>query len=138
MKHVTVIFNNVLNKVLWKFGARRRKKILQFFGKWSNEDDLFEILAKEITREINTEIMESVKLKQKPVDTQSVEYVTWMANIWKQNDERSKGLRYHDGTIKTFYPGRSDLNKFGYPHKTNKCPECGEWECDPDGIGHYR
>lgn len=58
--------------------------------------------------------------------------------IWKMNDERNRGLRYRDGTLKTFHPENSNLNKFGYPHRTNRCPECGEWECDPNGVGHYR
>lgn len=46
---------------------------------------------------------------------------------------------YPDGTPKTFYPGRRDLNSYGYAHReTAPCRECGEWECDPNGVGHYR
>lgn len=60
------------------------------------------------------------------------------ALIWKMNDQRNRGLRYPDGTLKTFYPGRPWLNHYGTPHRTSKCPECGQWECDPDSVGHYR
>lgn len=59
-----------------------------------------------------------------------------VAFVWKLNSERN--VSYPDGTPKTFYPGKSHLNQFGYGHRTNKCPECGMWECDPQGIGHYR
>ena len=46
---------------------------------------------------------------------------------------------YPDGTLKTFYPDKPWLNKYGYPHRTHeKCKECGKWECDAEGIGHYR
>lgn len=45
---------------------------------------------------------------------------------------------YSDGTPKTFYPGKPWLNKYGYSHATEPCRECGEWECDQNGVGHYR
>lgn len=61
-----------------------------------------------------------------------------MGMVWKMNDERNRGLRYPDGTIKTFYPGKPWLNQLGYQHRNARCPECGQWECDPDGVGHYR
>lgn len=58
--------------------------------------------------------------------------------IWKMNDERNRGLRYSDGTLKTFYPDKPWLNQYGYAHAKERCRECGEWECDPQGVGHYR
>lgn len=46
---------------------------------------------------------------------------------------------YPDGAPKTFYPDKPWLNKYGYTHRTTeRCCECGKWECDPKGIGHYR
>ena len=60
------------------------------------------------------------------------------ALIWKINDQRNRGLRYPDGELKTFYPGRPWLTVYGVPHRNEKCSECGKWECDPDSIGHYR
>jgi hypothetical protein len=46
---------------------------------------------------------------------------------------------YPDGSPKTFYPDKPWLNKYGYTHHTTeRCGECGKWECDPKGIGHYR
>jgi hypothetical protein len=68
----------------------------------------------------------------------SIDQVTRDGMIWKINDERNKGLRYSDGTVKTFYPDKPHLNRYGYPHRTQRCPECGQWECDPEGIGHYK
>lgn len=46
--------------------------------------------------------------------------------------------RYPDGTPKTYYPEKPWLNEYGYSHRTSRCSECDEWECDPNGIGHYR
>ena len=54
-------------------------------------------------------------------------------------------IMYPDGTPKTFYndPKTGDvsyhLNRFGYKNdRKEPCRECGEWECDPNGVGHYR
>jgi hypothetical protein len=60
----------------------------------------------------------------------------------KMNDYKW-GESYPDGTVKTFYIDkdgrkRKDLNKYGYQHRDRRCPECGAWECDPEGVGHYR
>jgi hypothetical protein len=46
--------------------------------------------------------------------------------------------KYPDGTTKTFYPDKPWLNSYGYSHRDYRCQECGEYECDPNGIGHYR
>jgi hypothetical protein len=51
----------VFNRLLWKLGAHRRKRVLKFFGKWTIEDDLAEILAEEIQQEINQELIERIK-----------------------------------------------------------------------------
>lgn len=59
-----------------------------------------------------------------------------MAAVWAANDARNKAT-YPDGTPKTFREGRPDLNSYGYQHATCRCKECGEWECDPNGVGHY-
>lgn len=69
---------------------------------------------------------------------EDIELSKFMANVWRMNDERNKGLRYPDGTPKTFYKDRTDLNAYGYPHRKDRCPECGNWECDYEGVGHYR
>ena len=75
-----------------------------------------------------------------------------MAAAWAANDKRNKKLTeanamgivkpspdmYPDGTPKTFREGRPDLNSYGYQHATERCQECGEWECDFEGVGHYR
>ena len=52
---------------------------------------------------------------------------------------------YPDGkTIKTYYkpkegPIRKDLNRYGYSNTIKEpCRECGQWECDLEGVGHYR
>ena len=54
-------------------------------------------------------------------------------------------IMYPDGTPKTFYtdPKTGEvklwLNQFGYTNdRTERCKECGEWECDQNGVGHYR
>lgn len=57
----TIRSTNLLNIVLWKLGAERRKRVLKFFGKWTIEDELFEILSDEIRKEIDMEIMSKVK-----------------------------------------------------------------------------
>lgn len=72
------------------------------------------------------------------VEKTAIDEMMVVGAIWKMNDERNKGLRYPDGTPKTFYKGRTDLNTYGYPHRKDRCPECGEWECDYQGVGHYR
>lgn len=47
--------------------------------------------------------------------------------------------KYPDGSHKTYYKNKPWLNKYGYAHRTTEpCAECGQWECDPLGIGHYR
>jgi hypothetical protein len=61
-----------------------------------------------------------------------------MASAWKQNYKF-----YPDGTKKTFFIDKHGsviyhLNKYGYPHRTQRCTECGEWECDIQGVRHYR
>jgi hypothetical protein len=74
-----------------------------------------------------------------PSDTSSRKYVEWMAKVWKMNDERNKTSNFYpDGTPKIFYLGKPWLNIYGYGHATKRCSECGKWECDPNGIGHYR
>lgn len=54
-------FDSWFEKFLWKFGTSRRKKILKFFGKWTIEDEIYEILAEEIQKEINKELIESIR-----------------------------------------------------------------------------
>ncbi len=74
-----------------------------------------------------------------------------MAAVWAANDKRNKAAAkkaaakpphnplYPDGTPKTYYPGKPWLNEYGYSNdKTERCPECGQWECDYEGVGHYR
>ena len=56
----------------------------------------------------------------------------------KKLEELKKSDKYPDGSFKTYFPGKPWLNKYGYPHATERCIECGQWECDPEGIGHYR
>lgn len=63
---------------------------------------------------------------------------TMISTVWKMNDERNRGLRYPDGTPKTFFLGKPWLNQYGYPHADTRCQECGEWECNPEEVGHYR
>lgn len=58
----TIRSTNLLNRVLWKLGAERRKRVLKFFGKWTMEDELFEILSDEIRKEIDMEILSKVKV----------------------------------------------------------------------------
>lgn len=65
------------------------------------------------------------------------------ALIWKMNDQRNRGIRYPDGTLKTYRVMlngdiRYDLNQYGYSHRETLCEECGKYECDYEGIGHYR
>ena len=45
-----------IDKVLWKLGAEKRKRILKFFGLWTIEDELFEMLAEERRKEVDAEI----------------------------------------------------------------------------------
>lgn len=58
----TIRSPNLMNRVLWKLGAERRKRILKFFGKWTIEDELFEILSDEIRKKIDMEILSKVKV----------------------------------------------------------------------------
>jgi len=51
-----------VNIILWRLGAKRRKYILQFFGLWTIEDEIFEILSDEIRKEIDAEIIARVKV----------------------------------------------------------------------------
>lgn len=37
---------------------------------------------------------------------------------------------YEDGTPKTYFPGKPWLNRFGFPHRVNKCSSCDKWECE--------
>jgi hypothetical protein len=55
-----------------------------------------------------------------------------------EEDHEKTSECYPDGTPKTYYPNKPWLNKYGYLHRAERCNECGEWECDPNGIGHYR
>ena len=50
------------NVILWKLGSKNRKRILKFFGLWTFEDELFEILSEEIQIEIDNEIIKNVKI----------------------------------------------------------------------------
>lgn len=60
----TIRIPRFVNMLLWKFGANRRKKILKFFGLWTFEDELFEILSDEIRNEIDKEILATVKTNE--------------------------------------------------------------------------
>jgi len=53
-----------IDKVLWKLGAEKRKRILKFFGLWTIEDELFEMLSEEIRNEIDAEILSKVKINE--------------------------------------------------------------------------
>jgi hypothetical protein len=53
-----------IDKVIWKLGANKRKRILTFFGLWTIEDELFEILSDEIRNEIDAEILSKVKINE--------------------------------------------------------------------------
>lgn len=61
----TIFVPRWINFVLWKFGAKSRKRILKFFGLWTFEDELFEILSEEIRNEIDAEIIKSIKIDGK-------------------------------------------------------------------------
>jgi hypothetical protein len=50
-------YDATLSKFLWWLGSSKRKKILKFFGKWTLEDELYEILTEEIQNEINKELI---------------------------------------------------------------------------------
>ena len=52
------------DRLLWKLGADKRKRILKFFGLWTMEDELFEILSEEIRNEIDAEILKSIKIHE--------------------------------------------------------------------------
>jgi hypothetical protein len=56
-------YDRWIESILWKLGAVRRKKILKFFGKWTIEDELYEILAEEITKEIDKEVLSKMKME---------------------------------------------------------------------------
>jgi hypothetical protein len=87
----TIMLPKWIDKILWKFGANKRKRILKFFGFWTVEDELFEILSEEIRHEIDNEILENILLsKNTQGDHNSEDYVKWMAEVWKANDERNK------------------------------------------------
>lgn len=51
------------NIILWKLGSKNRKRILKFFGLWTFEDELFEILSEELRKEIDSEIIKTIKVK---------------------------------------------------------------------------
>jgi len=52
------------NRLLWKLGAEKRKRILKFFGLWTMEDELFEMLSEEIKNEIDAEILSRLKIDE--------------------------------------------------------------------------
>lgn len=52
------------DRLLWKLGAEKRKRILKFFGLWTIEDELFEMLSEEIRNEIDKEILAKVKINE--------------------------------------------------------------------------
>mgnify|MGYP001016134138 CR=1 FL=1 len=42
-------------------------------------------------------------------------------------------FRDKDGSVKMY------LNQYGYSNRIQEpCRECGQWECDLEGVGHYR
>jgi len=87
----TIMLPKWIDKILWKFGANKRKRILKFFGFWTVEDELFEILSEEIRNEIDNEIFSKISLSNnKQGEPDSEDYVKWMAKVWKANDERNK------------------------------------------------
>jgi len=53
-----------LTNFLRKLGAEKRKRILTFFGLWTAEDELYEILSEEIRNEIDKEILAKVKINE--------------------------------------------------------------------------
>lgn len=55
-----------ISEKLRKLGPARRKKILEFLGWWTVEDEIFDILAEEITNEIDKELIEKLG---KPCET---------------------------------------------------------------------
>jgi hypothetical protein len=59
---IKIKFISCFDRILWKLGAKNRKKIRKFLGLWSIEDNLYEILAEEIQKEIDAEILESIRL----------------------------------------------------------------------------
>lgn len=50
------------DRLLWKLGANKQKRILKFFGQWTYDDELYEILAEEIRNEIDAEILNTIKI----------------------------------------------------------------------------
>lgn len=78
--------------------------------------------------------------------TQHVQDCSNLVSRIEQSDEKLAACAknvlphktYPDGSIKTFQPGKPHLNRYGYSHRETPCPECGKYECDPNGIGHYR
>lgn len=68
------------------------------------------------------------------------EYICSMSldTYMKVVEEWVAAKEYSDGTKMTFYPNKPWLNKYGYSHADVPCKECGEFECDINGLGHYR
>lgn len=60
---IKIKFMSRFDGILWKLGAKNRKKIRKFLRLWTIEDDIYEMLAEEIQKEIDAEIIETLKLR---------------------------------------------------------------------------